>query len=56
MPAATLFTYDPWPTGERRLMADVLAVAAGEVGHPVAVFILMKADDALRGHRVALTD
>ena len=42
-----LFTEDPWPAHERRLMAHVLPVPAGEIGDPVAVFVLMKTGDRL---------
>jgi hypothetical protein len=42
-----LFTEDPWPAHERRLMAHVLPVPAGEIGDPVAVFVLMKPGDRL---------
>jgi len=32
-------------------MADVLLVSAGELGHPIAVGILMEADDRSLRHR-----
>jgi hypothetical protein len=35
-------------------MPDVLIVAAGELGHPMVLFILMKANDCL--FQVALCD
>jgi hypothetical protein len=37
---------DPWPLLEGRLMADVLVVQARQLSDPVAVFVLMEADDA----------
>ncbi len=37
----------PRPADERRLMAHMLPVPASEVGYPVTVLILMKADDTL---------
>lgn len=37
----------PGPTHERRLMAHVLPVPAGQVGDPIALLILMKVDDGL---------
>jgi hypothetical protein len=36
---------DPRPLVERRLMADVLPVPAGELGDPVAALVLVVADD-----------
>ncbi len=37
----------PGTIGERRLVANVTRVTAGEVGHPVVRLILMKADNLL---------
>jgi hypothetical protein len=44
---APLLRDHPWPADERRLMADVLPVPAGQVGDPVAMLILMETDDRL---------
>ena len=41
---------NPRPAHKRRLMAHVLAMSAGQIGHPVAVFVLMKTDDGLMHH------
>ena len=38
---------DPGPQIEGRLMTHVLLVSAGELGYPVAVFVLVVADDRL---------
>lgn len=38
---------DPGTAEKRRLMPDMLAMAAGQISHPVAKFILMIADDEL---------
>ena len=35
----------PWPFDEGRTMADVLLMAAFELGNPMALFVLMEADD-----------
>ena len=35
----------PGPHGPGRVVADVLSVAAVEVRYPIAVFVLMKADN-----------
>src|SRR5688572_13354052 len=43
---ATLRRDHPGPVGPRRIVADVLVVAAFELGHPVLRFIEMKAGDA----------
>jgi hypothetical protein len=45
---AALFFDDPWAERPRRIVAHVLAVAAGQIGDPVFLLILMKADDDLR--------
>ena len=45
--AALLFD-DPGAQRPRRIVAHVLAVAAGQIGDPVFLLILMKADDDLR--------
>jgi hypothetical protein len=37
----------PRPIDERRLMPYMLSMPAGEIGDPIALFILMKADDLL---------
>lgn len=47
MSAAAFFGQHPGSIGERRLMADMLAMAAGQVGHPVPLLVLMKAGDRL---------
>lgn len=44
---AALFRGDPGPTGPGRIVAHVLIVAAGELGYPVLLHILMKSDDRL---------
>jgi hypothetical protein len=38
---------NPGPIRHRRLMAYVLAMAALEVGHPIAKFVQMKSDNGL---------
>lgn len=43
--AAALFGQYPWPECPRRLVPDVTAVAAVQVGNPITVFILMKTND-----------
>jgi hypothetical protein len=37
--------YHPGPGLPRRLMAQVLCVATGKLGHPVAILVLMEACD-----------
>src|SRR5690349_16998120 len=37
----------PWPVGHRRLVTHVLPVAASQVGHPIAMFVLMVPRDRL---------
>jgi hypothetical protein len=41
---------DPWAEGPGWAVADVLRVAAFEVGHPVAIGVLVKGDDLAVGH------
>jgi hypothetical protein len=41
------FSRRPYANAERRLMADVLAMPARQIGHPISVFVLMKTDDFL---------
>jgi hypothetical protein len=45
--APPLWGYDPGPQLPGRAMAHVLGVAAFQIGHPVACFIQMKADNPL---------
>jgi len=42
---AAFFRKNPWPVDERRLMAHMLSVATGQIGNPIPVLILMKADN-----------
>jgi hypothetical protein len=44
---AAFRSYHPWSAKERRLVPDMLPMAAGQIGHPVAKFILMIRDDRL---------
>jgi hypothetical protein len=44
----------PWSTCEWRLMPHMLSMAAGQVGHPIAVFILMKTNNRLLHQRTSL--
>ena len=44
---------DPRPAHKRRLMTHVLPVSTGQIGDPVAVFILMKTDDRLMHQAIA---
>lgn len=44
---ATLVGHNPRAAEKRRLMSDMLAVSAGQIGDPVPFFILMIADDGL---------
>jgi len=37
----------PRPHAQRRLVADMLPMPAGEIRNPVSLFVLVKADDAL---------
>jgi len=39
---------DPWPVLPRRVVADVLRVSAFEISNPVALSILVEADDLSR--------
>src|SRR5438309_1269838 len=43
--AAALRSDDPWPLRPRRIVPNVLAVAAFEVGHPITGLVLMEAND-----------
>ena len=43
----TVCSKHPGPTYERRLMADMLCMATGQISHPVAVLVLMKPDNRL---------
>lgn len=43
--APAFFGQHPWPERPRRIVPDMTAVSALQVGHPIAVFILMKTDD-----------
>lgn len=47
MLAAALAGDNPRPIHKRWLMPHMLAMAAGQIGHPVALFILMIADNGL---------
>lgn len=47
MLAAALAGNDPRPIHKRWLMSHMLAMAAGQIGHPVSLFILMIADNGL---------
>ena len=44
-PAPSLFAQHPWPERPRWIVPNMAAMSAVELGHPIAVFILMKADD-----------
>jgi len=46
LPAA-LVGHDPRAAEKRRLMSDMLAMAAGQISHPAPFFILMIAGDGL---------
>lgn len=53
MLSATGFGHHPGSARHRRLMAHVLPVPALQIGDPIALIILMVADDALlHNHRV----
>ena len=43
--AAAFFGQHPWPERPRRIVPHMTAVSAIQLGHPIAVFILMKTDD-----------
>jgi hypothetical protein len=45
MRGASLFGGRPRPVSERRLVTDVLVVEAGQLGDPITLVVLMKADD-----------
>ena len=47
MLVAALSSDDPWAIHKRGLMPHVLPMAAGQIGHPVAVFVEMKSDNGL---------
>lgn len=47
MPVSAARRHDPRAAHERRLVPHVLAVAAGEISHPIAMLVLMKADNGL---------
>jgi hypothetical protein len=47
MTAPTGFGQDPGPRRHGRLMAHMLTMAAGEICHPMALFIHMISDDLL---------
>ena len=47
---ASLRREHPWPAHERRVVTNVLPVPAGQVGHPIAMLVLMKPNDGL-SHR-----
>ncbi len=49
MIVASLRSGDPVATGPGRIVADMLLMAAFEVGNPVEAVVLMKADDSTRG-------
>ena len=51
---APLRRHDPRAIHKRRLMPHVLAMAAGQIGHPVAKFIEMIADNRLIHDRVPM--
>ncbi len=36
---------DPWPIRHRRLVTHMLTMAALEIGHPIALFGLVKTDN-----------
>jgi hypothetical protein len=42
---------NPWTHLPRRIVADVLAVSTLQVGHPMLLGVLMKADDSTRNRR-----
>lgn len=46
--APALLADDPGPAGPRRVVTHVLAVAAGQVSHPVGRFVKMESDDGLK--------
>jgi len=46
-PTPVFFRCCPHPDAQRRLVADVLSMPAGQIRDPVSLFILVKSDDAL---------
>ena len=52
--AASFFGEHPWAHLPRRIVADVLVVATGQLGDPVALVVLMKARDRLLHDSYAL--
>ena len=47
MASPARFGEHPRTAGERRLVTHVLCVAAGQVGYPIALLILVKPDNCL---------
>jgi hypothetical protein len=47
MPLATVGSESPWTVKEWWLMTNMLPVTTGQVGNPVALFVLMVANDRL---------
>lgn len=43
--APAFFGQHPWSERPRRIVPDMTAVSAVQLGHPIAVFVLMKTDD-----------
>jgi len=46
LPAA-IFSEHPWTIAHRRLVADMLSMTAGQIGHPIALFVLVVSNDRL---------
>ncbi len=47
MPHTTFLSENPGPIRQWRLMSHMLPVPTSQIRHPIAVLVLMKADDAL---------
>jgi hypothetical protein len=47
MLVASGFGQHPWPVRHRRLVTHVLSMAAGQVGHPIAMLVLVIGNDRL---------
>ena len=44
-PGPPLFGQDPWPEGPGRIVPDMTAMTAIEIGDPISVFVLVEADN-----------
>ena len=51
----TLLCQDPWPICHRRLVTDMLAMAAVQIGYPIAIFIQMITNNGLLHVQASLT-